>query len=246
MNVETHGLAGAYAVDALDDAERAAFEAHLATCSECRAEVESLRAAASELSSLSEATPPAALRDSVLSSIRSVRPLPPVTGAAEGPSDAEVVPMTRRSLMRPVGWLVAAAAVVAVVVGGIAWSPWSDDAPPPTVAERVLDAGDATLVERQVGDATAKVVVSRSVGRAVIITDNMPEAPSDKDYQLWLQQPDGTMEPAGLMPHTAAAHSEVVLRGDASAAVGVGITEEPRGGSPQPTSDPIALFELNA
>jgi anti-sigma-K factor RskA len=246
MNVETHGLAGAYAVDALDDAERVAFETHLATCSECQAEVESLRAAASELSALSEATPPAAVRESVLASIRSVRPLPPLTGAAEGPPDAEVVPITRRSWRRPAAWLVAAAAAIAVVVGGIAWSPWSDDAPPPTVAERVLDAGDATAVEKQVGDATATVVISRSVGRAVIITDDMPEAPSDKDYQLWLQQPDGTMESAGLMPHTAAAHSEVVLEGNAAGAVGVGITEEPRGGSAQPTSDPIALFEFSA
>ena len=49
MNADIHGLSGAYAVDALDDVERAEFERHLAQCPECQAEVESLRAAAVEL-----------------------------------------------------------------------------------------------------------------------------------------------------------------------------------------------------
>ena len=33
---EIHALAGAYAVDALDDLERVRFEAHLAVCAECK------------------------------------------------------------------------------------------------------------------------------------------------------------------------------------------------------------------
>ena len=36
---DIHALPGAYAVDALDDIERAQFEQHLAECAECRAEV---------------------------------------------------------------------------------------------------------------------------------------------------------------------------------------------------------------
>ena len=34
MNADLHHLSGAYAVDALDDAERTAFEQHLAGCTE--------------------------------------------------------------------------------------------------------------------------------------------------------------------------------------------------------------------
>ncbi len=34
----------------------------------------------------------------------------------------------------------------------------------------------------------------------------------------------------------------VVLDGDASQAQGAGITVEPAGGSPQPTTEPVALF----
>lgn len=249
MNIDAHGLAGAYAVDALDDVERAAFETHLETCTECRQEVESLRLAAAELSLISRTDPPPELKAAVMTSIRSVRPLPPITTPGPDPSASGhggVTPLDSRRWTRPMGWLAAAAAAVALVIGGLAWSPWSNDTPQLTVAERILQAGDAQTVQQQVGSATARIVVSRSVGRAVIITDDMPEAPPSKDYQLWFQRPDGSMVNAGLMPHTSAEHSEVVLSGDATTAVGVGITQEPRGGSPEPTGDPLVLFDLPA
>jgi anti-sigma-K factor RskA len=87
---DIHALSGAYAVDALDDVERARFERHLADCSACQAEVESLVAAASELSVLTEATPPASLRAKVLTDIANVRPLPPLT-APRGERDDDTV-----------------------------------------------------------------------------------------------------------------------------------------------------------
>ena len=46
---DIHALSGAYAVDALDDLERAQFARHLAQCAECQAEVASLREAAALL-----------------------------------------------------------------------------------------------------------------------------------------------------------------------------------------------------
>ena len=72
------------------------------------------------------------------------------------------------------------------------------------------------------------------------MTSGMAPAPSGKAYQLWLQEPDGHMAPAGVMP--PGRDLVVVLDGDASTATGAGITIEPAGGSAQPTSDPIALF----
>ena len=75
---DIHALSGAYAIDALDDIERAQFERHLAECAECRAEVESLREAGGMLAEAVSATPPPGLRDRVLADIATVRPLPPV------------------------------------------------------------------------------------------------------------------------------------------------------------------------
>ena len=39
LDIDVHSLTGAYAVDALDDLERARFEQHLATCADCVAEI---------------------------------------------------------------------------------------------------------------------------------------------------------------------------------------------------------------
>ncbi len=51
---DVHALSGAYALDALDDSERAEFERHLAVCSSCRLEVAGLVEAAGSLADLSD------------------------------------------------------------------------------------------------------------------------------------------------------------------------------------------------
>ncbi len=109
---------------------------------------------------------------------------------------------------------------------------------------------DATDSKRQTltvpGGGSATLVHSRSLGRAVLITKDMPKAPSDKVYELWLQDAEGVMRPAGLMTG-GLAHQTVVLRGNAGESTGVGITVEPAGGSKSPTTDagrPVRLPEV--
>lgn len=242
---DVHALSGAYAVDALDDDERARFEEHLLRCPDCRAEVDSLREAAATLA-VEPVQPSADLRDRVLAGIESVRPLPPLADIGR----AEVVTLTsrRRVHLPRTSLLVAAVAVLLVAVGGVLWArPWSADdqtALQTTATERVLEADDATRFTQRFDDGSqATVVVSRSEGRAVILTEGMALAPEGKVYELWLQTPKGAMEPAGLMPDDD--NATVLLDGDASRATGVGITVEPDGGSPEPTSDPIAYFALD-
>ncbi|WP_343899698.1 zf-HC2 domain-containing protein, partial [Nocardioides aquaticus] len=84
---DVHALSGAYAIDALDDAERAQFEQHLALCGECRAEVAGLQEAGAELAATTMATPSAALRARVLADVAQVRPLPPVVAPPAGVTD---------------------------------------------------------------------------------------------------------------------------------------------------------------
>jgi hypothetical protein len=50
------------------------------------------------------------------------------------------------------------------------------------------------------------------------------------------------MVPAAVMP--VKEDQTVLLEGDAATATGAGITVEPEGGSPEPTSQPIALFDF--
>ena len=63
---DIHALAGAYALDAVDDIERAAFERHLRECDSCALEVAELRETASRLADSVAVEPPPGLRASVL------------------------------------------------------------------------------------------------------------------------------------------------------------------------------------
>jgi anti-sigma-K factor RskA len=235
---DIHALSGAYAVDALDDAERAEFEQHLAVCPECRAEVASFRETGALLSETEAVTPPASLRDSVLAGISQVRPLPPESPAP--PTRLSSSHVRRRGLSQ---LLVAAAAVVLLAVGALAWHPWQDDRA--TLADQILHAPDAVkIVERLPGGRGELTLVrSASLHRAVLVGHDVPAAPAGRTYQMWLQQPGQDMVSAGLMTQ---ADTPTVLMGDAATAAAAAVSVEPAGGSPQPTSDPIAVFALSA
>ncbi len=84
---------------------------------------------------------------------------------------------------------------------------------------------------------------SPSEKRAVLVTDDMAAPPPGKAFELWLQDDSGAMVPAGLMKTPG--DNKVLLEGDTAGATGVGITVEPEGGSQQPTTEPIALFEFD-
>lgn len=261
MSADIHGLVGAYAVDAIDEQERSAFELHLAECPECQAEVASLQEAANQLSLMTETVPPSSMRDAVLAGIRQVRPLPPLEAQSGGPvasgpvggssptADAPTRAGSNVVQLRPrrrvTAWLASAAAAAILLVGGLTWSPWDDGSNGNgTVTEQVLAAGDAQRYEKVIGGAKATIVRSASLGKAIIIADHMPAAPDGKDFQLWLDQPNRGMVSAGVMPHGTADTVTIVLEGDAATATGAGITVEPAGGSTAPTSEPVALFSF--
>jgi anti-sigma-K factor RskA len=241
---DLHKLTGAYAMDALDELERARFEQHLAQCDDCRAEVAELRETAALLSETVAVTPPPSLRDSVLAGISQVRPLAP---------EVTTIPLTQSAPTRSEqpagrrGWvplLVAAALALFVGLGAMIVAPWADDDEVPrlTAAEQVLQAPDAEEVFLDLGEAgRATVTRSKSQDKAVITPEDMVSAPEGKAYELWFINGD-EFTSAGLM--SDAPDQTVVLDGSAAEAAAVGITVEPESGSEQPTTDPIAVFDL--
>ena len=267
MSPDLHHLSGAYAVDALDEAERASFEQHLAVCADCRAEVAELTATSHALGALTEATPPPALRASVLSGIARVRPLPPVTGDAGEPAPADpvtsvpvtgepvatpdagatpgagadVVPLRRR---RTVAWFAAAAAAAVIAAGGLVWSPWSDGPAQPSPMAQVAAAADAMRVSSTKGSLTAEVAYSSQLGKAAIDLTGLPPAPAGKTYQLWYIGADGSARPAGLLTADPDGRRTMMLEGVAGSAANVGVTVEPAGGSAQPTTAPLVVLSL--
>nr|WP_237528317.1 MULTISPECIES: anti-sigma factor [unclassified Streptomyces] len=248
-----HTLTGAYAADALDDAERARFEEHLALCPSCDQEVRELTATVARLALASAVAPRAALKDEVLRRVATVRQdVPdPRRGTETPPGPA---PHRGRGVHR---WALAACLAAVVGLGGTAvWQHQrAEDARDQArqVQEQtreqaqelaaVLAAPDARTRTGGLTDgARGTVVASRSLDKAVFIADGMAPPPKGKVYQLWFDD-GGSMRSAGLMdPDRSAA--TVLMRGGIGKATGMGITVEPAGGSDEPTSSPVALMEL--
>jgi len=228
---DIHALSGAYAVDALDDLERAQFERHLRDCESCTREVASLREASALLAETTAVAPSADLRDRVLAEIATVRPLPPVVST---PSRTD-----RRRRWLPA--VVAAAAAVIVGTGAVVWQQVTDE--PGSRVEQVLEASDAQeFTQTLPGGAEATVVRSKKLNEAVLITHDMPDAPNGHAYALWLQH-DDVMVPAGIMP--PGSDNEVLLSGDAASANGAGITVETAGEEhAEPEGDVVVVFDF--
>ena len=230
---DIHALSGAYAFDALDDAERAGFETHLAACAACRAEVASFQETSALIAETTAEAPPASLRAGVLAGIREVRPLPPE------PARTTVVPMRRRILPR---LLATAAALVLLAAGLLVWHPWQSSRT--DIADQVLHAQDAvSSTQHMAGGGEMTLVRSPSLGRAVLVAHDVPPAGAGKTYQLWLAQPGSGMVSAGLISDTS---DTTVLTGDAATATAAAVSVEPDTGSPKPTTDPVALFPFSA
>ena len=237
---DIHALSGAYAVDALDDIERAQFERHLAVCPECTAEVNSFHETAALLAETTASAPSAELRERVLAGISAVRPLPPTA-----PEEVETLTSTQpRRRRRVVSLLVAAAAAIAIGTGGVVWQQLADD-DSTSQTEQVLTASDAQRFTVDFdGGATATLVRSKALNKAVLVTEDMPAPPDGRAYALWLQH-DDVMVPAGIMP--PGPDNEVLLSGDAASANGAGITVESADREPtEPSDDVVALFSFDA
>jgi anti-sigma-K factor RskA len=254
MRPDIHTLTGAYALDALPPEEQEVFEEHLEECDACRQEVAELLATAAQLGASLSEPPPDRLRDAVMAEIDQTRQEPPPHVPPEdGRTLADL--QSRRPEREPRRWwsrLVApAAAVVAIAVVGLSLMVAN-------LTERldelesasnqvtdVLAAPDAeSLAVEGPGGSFARVVVAPSRGEAVFLTDGMPATADDETYELWLIDDEGPA-PAGLFDVDDQGRATRVLTGDLAGAAAIAVTLEPAGGSPEPTSDPLMVVELD-
>jgi anti-sigma-K factor RskA len=209
-----HDLAAAYALDALEDGERRAFEQHLRDCARCQAEVVELQEAAAALAvSGGAVAPPPELRERILRDAR---------------RGGDVVPLRRRTLPR-VASLAAAAAVVVVALG-VALA-HRDGGGSPADDLRAARAVAATPGARRTAFAKGTLYVTRD-GRAALIA-NLPEPADEKVYEAWVIA-DGVPRAAGTFQGRAIVLTRAV-RGDAVVAV----TVEPKGGVDAPTGPTV-------
>jgi anti-sigma-K factor RskA len=261
MMPDAHVGTGAYVLDALPDAERLGFEEHLATCAACQAEVASLSETVARLGTAAAAQPPPSLKDRVMAIIGSTRQLPPIARhsrpgpVSEFPAEPDAVPeelpedqfveprrYTRRNVLA-----LAAAALAVAGAGGIAFDQYRDAARLRRDRNRVaavLAEPDARTVRGAVqGGGRATVVSSRRRDQAVVVVSGLPAAPQGREYQLWFIESQTHARSLGLLGRTPDT-STVLVSGGLERAIAFGITVEPDGGSPEPSTTPIVAIEM--
>ncbi len=229
-------LTGAYALDAVDDVERAQVERLLRQSPEAAAEVASFHETAARLGAATATTPPASLRNAVLAEIGTTRQVPPVTEPAPARRPAEGA---SRSAVR---WLsVAAACLLAVSIGLGAWALdlRGEVEQNRTVAEAISSAladPDRAMMATEFAGGTAMLVVAQD--RVVVVGNGVESPPAGHEYQLWMLDENDVPRPSVTLAATGDGGYFAETSGY-RAGERMAVTIEPEGGSQAPTTDPV-------
>lgn len=224
-----------YALDALEGAERDEVEAHMDECELCLLELgrfQTVTAAFAE-----DEPPPQHLWERIHSALGEE----PELGHA-----AEVIDLSEldRRRNRAVLWAAAAAAVVALVLGGIALSQraflndLTGEQAVVAAAEQAADSPGAFVGEFLVGGNSVAGVVLTVDGRGFIVpTDQLEPLDPARTYQLWVITADEKVISGGVLGRDPKA-STFTWTGEIS---GFALTREMAGGVVVSEGDVVAL-----
>jgi anti-sigma-K factor RskA len=240
---EARELLDLLALDALEPGEAARVRAHVATCVDCRAAYQAARQIADALLLAPEpVNPPGHLRRRLLAMAQAEMPLEsPISGwrrLMQRFSPVLAVVSTAAALVA-VAWaltihgrlteaerqvralqadMAAQAEMVAIMMA-------------PNVAERELLGTDMAPTAR------GRLYVDPASRTAVLLAQGLPVLPADKAYQLWLIGEEGNRTSGGLFTVSGGGSGVLLIHFPAEVTrfARVGVTPEPRGGSPGPT-----------
>jgi anti-sigma-K factor RskA len=249
-----HTLAGAYAMNALNPSDRAAFERHLTGCEDCAQEIASLREATARLAAATAVTPPPGFKERVLAAAAITRQQAPAEGAPAVGTPAARTPAAAQGLLDRLRWIArqgwrvrlaaAAGALVTVLVLGAAVAfglangsmrQQLDQAQSSSQQiAAVLTAQDAVMRSKAVlGGGTATIVMSHSRHALVFTAAGLRALSSSRTYELWLVGPAGA-RPVGMLPAGGRGTTGPVIASGLRPGDHLVLTAEPAGGSSRP------------
>lgn len=166
-------------------------------------------------------------------------------------------------------WLAIAASVLVVVSGGLLWSTLRDRdnlrtslnvqlatsqrAQQSRDSLRAVVASRDSLLAGMTGRDVAVMTLTSSAARApfawmfwdkkqntwTLIAHNMPELKAGRTYQLWLVTPTAKISAGTFDPQNGDAVVRATYALAPNTLEALAVTEEPTGGMPQPTGDPV-------
>jgi anti-sigma-K factor RskA len=238
---EVHTLTGAYAADALPEAERHSFDDHLEQCPSCQQEVAELFATTARLAAAVSTPAPAAMRSRVLAEVSRTRQVSPLVASLEARRPA--VPWYRS----PIG--IAASFLLVISLGLAAFA--VDESRRADQAERtaariaaIATDPDRAEASRPISSGGAGVVIAAGDG-AIFRADGLRVLPADRTYQLWIMDDKGGARSVGLLGRGGDADIQRLVEG-VKTTDQIGLTVEPKGGSPGPTTTPLLVLPVPA
>jgi len=255
----------AFVLGTLDADERAAFETHLARCERCREAVVEQEAVVSELAGAVPAVePPPTLRTRVLeAAFAGGRP------STDARAAAGVAEEDDESLLQPSAawapWLAAAAGAAFAIWAGVS-NERSAERADRFAAEiataratidtlRLETARRDSMLAALTGPAVETATLTstgsqprvrlfwnRATEQLLVTAFELPPPPTGRTYQLWGLSPDAAPVSLGTFdtgPDGSAIGLHTLAAG--AAYTRSAVTEEPAGGSPQPTTEPFLV-----
>jgi len=241
---EFHPDLGGYVLGTLEPSERKAFEAHLATCEVCRAEVGELSVLppllrrATGAGAAAPAQPPAGLRERTFAAVERAA----AAERAERPAvaGARPAPAPTRAGARPWGRYLAIAAAV-LVIGAAAGVIRQVNQPSTAVAEVQLVAADGGP-----GSGVARVRSTADGRQVELDVRALPPAPAGSYYECWFVGDGDTLDKpnrvsVGTFRVGSDGHASVRMFSAAAADrfPRMGVTLEPDDGNPARTGPKV-------
>jgi anti-sigma-K factor RskA len=227
---EIEDLAGAYALGALPEDERADVSAHLESCDKHPEMGELQMAAASLALAAPEIDPPPALKSRLMDAIR-----------AESPRQrAPISSAPRRSLGETIrGWFSSprlgyglASAMAVLVLGLVAWNV-------------SLQGGDSDRTVMNVtGDATGRIIYLQDDKIAVMDVRGLDPLPAGKVYEVWAIT-GNSATPLGILQVDDEGTTVTSMSFDANGVEQIGVTVEDAPGVDAPTSAPVFTAQFS-
>ena len=233
---DVHTLAGAYAMDAISEPDRARFERHLAGCAACAQEITSLREATARLATATAVPPPSSMKERVMAAAALTRQQPPpVSEPGTGRAWRGLAGVRGGRGGRGRGGVLGAAVVFGVANGSMRDQLSQAQASSQQMAA-VLTARDATMMTGAVtGGGTVTIVMSPSRHALVFTAADLHALPASRGYELWLIGPAGA-RPVAMLAVGAHDMTGPVIASGLRPGDHLALTAGPSGGTARPTA----------